>query len=129
MSYKSRARNPFSPVAEKDEEPVNVHKAVACDAGVSDGTVHHYMQIAKHGSPELLESVKNGKLKINTARRLLTPEIQKQLRHASKLYCLIEEDLPLVTDPHLIQDIKSRLGDLQQHLHTLMEANRLGSDV
>ena len=68
----------FSLSSKPEKEPINVHKAVANEAGVSDGTLHHYMQIAEHGTPELLESVKSGELKIGTAHRLPDKEITTQ---------------------------------------------------
>ena len=80
----------LSKVSKPGENPINVHKVVANKAGVSDGTVHMYMQILKHGSQQLIEAVKTGRLKIGTAHRLLDSETIKQLKHADKLYRVIE---------------------------------------
>ena len=118
----TRAEKPFSPVARQDEEPINVHKAVASEAGVSDGTVHHFMQIAKHGSPELLEGVKSGDLKIKTAYRLLETEILKKLKHADKLCDYIEKNFPIEGDEEANQKIRARFADLRGHLEVLRRA-------
>ena len=84
--YKSRAGELLVKIPKANNEPVNVRETVADDAGVCSKTVQNYMQIAKHGTPGLLEHVKTGDLKINTAHRLLNTEILKQLKHADKLY-------------------------------------------
>ena len=112
----------FSKVSKPIEEPINIHKTVASEAGVSDGTVHNYLQIAKQGSPKLLEDVKSGKLKIGTAHRLLNAHIIKQLKHADKLYGYIEKNLPVKNNPKANQEIKERLMGLMEKLEALKEA-------
>ena len=118
-SSDSGAEKPFTKVPKQGEEPINVHKAVASEAGVSHGTVQNYMEVVKHGSPELFAGVKGGELKIGTAHRLLDKEIQKQLNHADKLYRYIEENLPTIINPQARQEINSRLSDLQGRLEAL----------
>ena len=122
-SGKSGAEKLLSPVPEQNVPPIDVRNAVASEANVSDGTVHHYMQISKHGSPELLEQVKTGELKIKTAYRLLHKEVIKQLKQAGQLYDYIEECYPIKGNEEANQRIKSRLVDLQRHLATLRGAN------
>ena len=70
---KSRAGALFSESPKPEHEPTNVHETIAMKAGVSEGTLHNYMQVAKH--PQLLEKVKSGELKIDTAHRLTEKEI------------------------------------------------------
>jgi len=45
-------------------EPVNVRKDIAAEAGVGEEKLYNYMQIKEHGSPQLLEQVQSGELKI-----------------------------------------------------------------
>jgi len=47
--------------------PVHVHKTLAKEAGVSDGTLYKYMRIRELGSPELVQQVESGEVKIGTA--------------------------------------------------------------
>ena len=113
---KTRAGELFSEIPKPGHESINVHEAIAMNAGVSEGTLHNYKQLSKH--PQLLEKVKSGELKIDTAHRLLEKEILKQLRQADKLYRLIERHIPLEWDEDGNQEIKSRLIELQGHLET-----------
>ena len=121
-SVKSGAGALFSKASKHIDTPINVHKAVAKESGVSDGTIHSYMEISKHGSPELLEGVKTGGLKIGTAHRLLDSEIQKRLKRSKKLYSYIEENIPRKNDPQANREIKARLEGLLKTLESLKEA-------
>ena len=116
-----RAEKPFSPVARQDEEPINVHKTVASEAGVSDGTVHNYMQVSKHGTPELLEGVKSGDIKIKTAYRLLEKEMLKMLKRAHTQLTVIEKNYPIEGDEVANQQIRARLAELHGHFRVLKE--------
>ena len=109
------------PVPVQNAASIDVRKAVANEAGVSHGTVQNYMEVAKHGTPELLESVKSGDMKIKTAYRLLDKEVMKRLKHADKLYDYIEANYPITGNDEANQFIKSRLMDLHRHLKTLLE--------
>ena len=141
-SVKSRAGALLAISSKPDEEPVNVRMAVAKDAGVSDRTVQTYMQVAKHGSPELLDDVKNGNIKINTAHRLLDKEITKKLKLANEQLRFIEETRPKLHEwearlpfepPHpsddfiigneiTTQDINERLLGLLEKIKNVKEA-------
>jgi len=115
---------------------IDVRKAVANEAGVSDGTVHHYMQVAKHGSPELQEAVKSGEVKIKTAYRLLDKELKKQLNLADKSFRFIARTLPKLRESakvlppdqladdeeEIIQDISDRITRLLKQAEALKEA-------
>ena len=98
--------------------PKHVRKAVAADAGVSEGTVHNYTHVSKH--PELHQKVKDGELKIKTAYRLLDPQIKKELKRISGLYSYIDKNIHLVRDKAARQELDARLADLQKHLAVLM---------
>jgi len=82
-------------VSSKPEiEATHVQKAMAKEAGVGEEKLYSYMQIKKHGSPELLKKVQSGELKIGTAHRLLTKEILKQLTLAKKMLKFIDAAMP-----------------------------------
>jgi len=49
--------------------PVHVRKTIAKEANVSEQTVYKYMKIRELGSPELLQQVEAGEIKIGTAHR------------------------------------------------------------
>ena len=84
----------FTKSYKQNDAQINVHKAAADEAGISHGTVQNYMEVTKHGSPELIEGVKSGELKIGTAHRLLDKEITKQLNLADKQVRSIVETIP-----------------------------------
>ena len=111
---KTRAGAPF-PIMPK---PINIHKAVADEAGVSKDTVYNYMQVSKH--PDLLQKVKDGELKIHTAYRLLDPQIKREIKRINGLYSFIDKNIHLVRDKAARQELDARLADLQQHLAVLM---------
>jgi len=101
--------------------PVHVRKIVADDAGVGERTLHRYMDIKQNGSPELVNRVKSGELKIGTAHRMLGKEILKQLRNADKMYKFLTDTLQSINnDPNQdpsdpkIQEIYHRLEGLHQ---------------
>jgi len=75
------------------DDNLNVREALAADANVSKGTLNSYLEVKQHASPELLAQVKSGKVKIGTARRMLTKEVLKQLNRADKMYKFIEDTL------------------------------------
>ncbi|MCL2198806.1 MAG: hypothetical protein FWB80_07770 [Defluviitaleaceae bacterium] len=110
--------NPKTSICQK--EPIYVLDAVADDAGVSRGTVHSYAQIQKEGSPQLVEKVKNGEMKIGSAHRLLGKEIIKQLKIADGMYKYIIKNIPIEDDDDTNNAIYQGLYDLQKKL---MEVN------
>jgi hypothetical protein len=48
-------------------DPVNMRKAIAQTAGVSEQTVQRYMKIAGSGAKDLIQKVQTGEIKIGTA--------------------------------------------------------------
>ena len=88
------AEKPFSESYKQNDESINAHKVAAREAGVSDGTLHNYLQVTKQGSPELIEDVRSGKIKIDAAHRLLEKQITKQLNQADKQIRSIVEAIP-----------------------------------
>ena len=105
---KTRAGALLSEVSKLEEEPINVRKAMADEVGVSEGTIHNYVQITKHGSPELLERVRSGDIKIDTAHRLQVKEIVKQIKRVDELYSCIRRNIPIEGDPVANQEIKAK---------------------
>jgi hypothetical protein len=81
--------------ANKARKSADIRQSVAENAGVSVGTVQNYNQVKKHGSPELLEQVKSGKIKIGKARKMLDSNTQifKQLKAADKALVELKEFL------------------------------------
>ena len=100
-------------------EPINIGHIVAEEAGVSRGNVYNYLQISKQAPPELQARVKSGELKIGTAHRLLPSEIQKQLKHADKLYRYIKSRIPLIENDTANQEIKAKLAAIYEQLEIL----------
>ena len=112
----SRAEKPF-PLMPK---PINIHKTVADEAGVSKDTVHKYTQLSKHADPELIKKVQSGEVKIGTAHRLIDPQIKKELKRVDVMYRKINKHLHLVQGEAERQELDARLADLQGHLAVLM---------
>jgi len=103
------------------DEPINVHKAIAGEADVSHGTLQRYMRIKEDGSPALLEKVKSGEIKIGSAYRMLTKEIEKQLKQVDKLYAYISERVPFGNNEEGNQNIHNRIEGLAGQLQSLLE--------
>jgi len=101
----------FVKTSKPKNDVIHVHTAIAEEAGVSEKTLHRYTQIKETGNPELLAQVQSGAIKIGTAHRMLTKEIQKQLSGASKMYNFIEERVAgsLETNP-LTKETKQTLS-------------------
>ena len=80
-------------------------------------TAQRYKDIKSHGSPELLNQVKNGEIKINTAHRKLGKEIIKQLNKADKIYDYLEKNLKTIEpgseEEKLLRSILSQLESLK----------------
>ena len=105
------------------DEPVHVRKSLAAEADVSERTLYNYMQIRENAAPELLNKVKQGEVKINTAHRILTKEIMKNLHLADCMYTYIAENMPYITDEDACREVKQRLDTLSAELDVLI--NRL----
>ena len=117
---KTRAGALLSEVS-KPEESINVRKTVADEAGVSEGTVHNYMQLSKH--PELLEKVKNGELKIDTAHRLQESEIIKQLKRVDRMITFLEKHYPIKGNDAANKEIKEGIIRLLGHIEEIKRSH------
>ena len=121
---KDGAEKPLAKTSKLTDDPVNVRKAVADEAGVGERTLHRYMDVKQNGSPELVSRVKSGELKIGTAHQMLEKEIIKQLRRADKMYEYVSENLQSVlhdaTEAESLE-INSRLVNLAILLDSLLE--------
>jgi len=109
------------------EEPIDVNKTIAKRAGVSEGTLYSYMRIKTDGSPELLEKVKTGEIKIGTAYRMLANEIDKQLNQAEKWHTYIKLRAPFNKNDETDKEINKRLAKLgaqQKALLAKIEAKK-----
>jgi len=110
------------PLGPKPEiESVHVQEAIAAEAGVSKGKLCNYMQIKEHGSPELLEQVQSGALKVGTAHRLLTKEILKQLSVADKMLQFIKDAKPAEGYEAVDREIHGRLVNLAAMMSALLD--------
>jgi len=96
------------------KDGINVRKAHADDAGVSERTLHNYLQLKAQAHPELLALVQSGKIKIGTAHRMLGKEIHKQLTQVDKMYKFILKHLPP-------QGIKAANPEIHANLETLYD--------
>lgn len=115
-----RGGKPFSKTTTLNpEDPVNIHKATAEEAGVSAGTLHNYMQLKEHADPTILAKVQSGELKIGTAHRLMN-ETTTRLKQAGKMYTYIEERVPFA-DNQINAKIHEGLQQLSNQLQTLIE--------
>ena len=101
-------------------EPVHVRKETAQNAGVGEMTLYNYMQIKKHGSPELLAKVRSGELQVGTAHRLLTKEILKQLRGGDKMLKFIRDSMPETGYKNADPEIHDKLINLSLILRQLL---------
>jgi len=115
----------------------NVRTDLAKEAGVGEGTLERYMHIREDGSPELLEQVKRGEVKIGTAFKMLSREIVKQLRGADKYYTYIAEHAPFENDPAANGRVHEELKGLARQLRELItkcedtkrSKNRTGASI
>ena len=112
--HKQGADKPLSEVS-NPKKPINVRKAVANMAGVSEGTVHNYTQLPQ----QLKEAVKRGELTIDAARRLHPNEIRKQLSYVDKMITYLERHIPNQDDETVKQEIKEKILHLQSQIKNL----------
>ena len=117
---KTGEKKPLSEVSNGEGGPINVRKAIAKEAGVSEGTVHGYRQISKY--PELHEAVNNGELKIDAAFHLLPQELVKQFKKANKQLHYVEKHLPIAGNDAANKEIHEKLINLLTQLESLKEA-------
>jgi len=97
---------------------IDVRKAIANDANVSEGNVYNYLQIKEQASPELLSQVQAGNIKIGTAHRKLPSQISTRLRRANKMYKFIEDSLPT---QYRTQEIADKLQELSVKLQRALD--------
>jgi len=102
------------------EEAVDVRESLAKEADIGHGTLQRYLQIKNSDNPELLEQVQSGELKIGTAHRMLSSEIDKQLDHADKMLAYIKSRLPLANEEEN-RCINEKLEQLAEQLGRLIE--------
>ena len=104
-----------------ENQPINVRKILASEAGISEDTMNKYMQVKRDGSPELVEKVKNGELKIGTAHRMLGKEIIKQLKLADKMYKVIGRYIPYKDNNEANAEVYKGLTELRELLCVLSD--------
>jgi len=100
----------------KSSERLNTHKTLADEAGVSDGTLHNYLQIKKDGDPTLIEKVQSGELKIGTAHKMLGAQMINRLKFCDKTHKYIAKHAP--EDD---KEVNTRLAGLKNLLDKLIE--------
>jgi len=108
-------------VSKPELETAHVRKAIADEVGVSERTLHSYMQIKKHGTPQLQAAVQSGQLKIGTAHRLLSKEILRQLTHAGKMLAFIKSARPPEGYEAADPEIHAKLTNLAKSMTALLE--------
>jgi len=110
----------FSKKTKSNDERIDVHKAIAKDANVSNGTLHNYNQIKNSGNTELLTQIQKGEIKIGTAHRMLLPEIMRQLDEVDRMHEYIKANLPLKNEDYN-RDINEKLTRLAEHARRVYE--------
>ncbi|MCL2197554.1 MAG: hypothetical protein FWB80_01390 [Defluviitaleaceae bacterium] len=113
-----RAGEVLSETSICQKNPINVRKELATEADVSEGNLHYYMQIKNEGSPELLEKVKSGEMKIGSAHRLLGKQILKELKLADGMYKYILANIP-TEDEEVNRVIYEGLAELREKLREI----------
>jgi len=112
---KTKAGAVLAKKTKPDGEPINVRKALAAEASVSDGTLKNYLQVKNSDNQELLEKVQKGELKIGTAHKMLMPQIEKQLDDVDRMLAYIKKHLPLA-DAEKDSLIRNELNKLAAQL-------------
>ena len=115
---------PLSLSSTANKKTVHVQKSLAKEAGISEGTFFKYKQVMEQGRPELIEAVQSGKMKIGTAHRMLSSQIEKQLHKADKMYVYILKYLPTITDEEEKADVHNKLLALKAQLLELIERRK-----
>jgi hypothetical protein len=102
--------------------PIDVNKAVAEAAGVSEGTLYSYGKVKEEATPELLEQVRAGAVTIGAAFKRLDSEILKQVNKASDKIRFIDYCLPFGDETDA--EVKGRLRELAELLKDLISKRR-----
>jgi len=113
---------------EKPQIPgFHVRQEQAREANVSEGTLYNYTQLKQHASPELLEKVQAGLIKIGTAHRMLGKEILKQLSESDKMCKYMVNALPpaglMATNPELHREMAALHETLCQLIAVIAAKN------
>jgi len=114
---------PFSKTTKGEDDAINVHEAIAKAAGVGEGTLHRYAEIKANATPEVLEQVMSGEVKIGTAHRMLAKEILKDLKRANKMYKYIINRMPPHNSKELVMPgtpMHGRLAGLSSQIKELL---------
>jgi len=111
----------FPKSSKPKDDRIHVHEAIAAEAGVGKGTYYRYTDIKEQGTPELLENVRAGKLKIGTAHRMLPKEIIKQLARADKMYKFIETITAVNSSDDLPIDMRDKMRQLPVMLQEVLD--------
>ena len=101
-------------------ESINLRKAIAGEAGISEGTVENYMDIRKNGDPELMEQVRKGEMKIYAAQQRMEATMIKRLKKAERMYLEMYDYLPLENDPEGNREAYAILTALYEKLTKLI---------
>ena len=117
---KKSEKSALSKSSKAVNKSINARKIIAKKADVGDGTLYRYMRIKEDGSPELLEKVINGEVKIGTAYRMLATEIEKQFNQADKWHAYIKQRAPFNKDDETDREINKRLAALDGQLQALL---------
>jgi hypothetical protein len=105
-----------------NNDPIDVQKVLANEAGVSVGTFQNYQVVRENADPELLEQVKQGEVKIGTAYRMLASDTVKKFNEIAKTYTFIGEHIPFKDNDEVNREMYTRLKAMRQQLEdTLTE--------
>jgi len=105
----------------QNESTIDVRNELASKTGVSNGNFSYYIEIMKNGSPELLNKVKSGEMKIGTAQRLLRKGILKDMGMSGKLIKGITQHISYVTDETDKAQVRVSLNNLARLMQTFID--------
>ncbi|MCL2664286.1 MAG: hypothetical protein FWE82_01610 [Defluviitaleaceae bacterium] len=121
----------FSIMTTNSEEPINLHKQIAAEASISEGTLHMYNKIKKEGSPELLQSVLCGEVKIGTAYKSLKSRADTNAEKIGYYLKRLEYSIGEIKKqintfgvssfPENAEELKARLGAIWAVLDSLIK--------
>ena len=102
-------------------DPIDVRQSMADEAGVGARTLGNYMRILEDGSPELLEKVKSGEIKVGEGFRMLRTEVIKQLNKGDELLDYIAMHTPFQRDKEANRRLYDSLTQLADDLRRLIK--------
>ena len=116
-------KEPLTKMNKPEIEQIHARKIMAADAGVGEMTFHRYTQVKDQASPQLLNCVQSGDIKIGTAHRLLPNEILKQLGQIDKKYKFMANAIPQqglqAANPGLHHDLSQLAETLRELINKL----------